>query len=59
MMFSVLDVYYQEIEKNKVADSEEDKEDNLDATVIRVSAEDDKYKEMHKNMCTSALLLPE
>jgi hypothetical protein len=61
MMLSVMDMYFQEIEKNKkVTDADEDdEEDNhLDATITRINSDEDQ-DEMHENLCTSALLLLE
>ena len=59
MMLSVLDMYFQEIEKNKkVTDADEDEEDNSDATITRINSDEDR-DEMHENLCTSALLLLE
>ena len=59
-MLSVLDMYFQEIEKNKeVTDADEDEEDNdSDATITRINSEEDR-DEMHENLRTSALLLLE
>jgi hypothetical protein len=56
MMLSVMDMYFQEIEKDKkVKDADEDdKEDNdLDATITRINSDED-GDEMHENLCTSA-----
>ncbi len=59
MMLSVLDMYCQEIERNKVTDTDEDEEDNdSDATITRINSEEDR-DEMHKDLRTSALLLLE
>ncbi len=61
MMLSVMDMYFQEIEKNKkVTDADEDdEEDNhSDATITRINSEEDR-DEMHENLRTSALLLLE
>jgi hypothetical protein len=58
MMLSVLDMYFQEIEKNKkVTDADEDEEDNSDATITRINSEDD--RDEMDNLRTSALLLLE
>jgi hypothetical protein len=58
MMLSVLDMYYQEIKKNKVKDDNEDVEDNLDATITRINnSEDDCGNKMHGNLRASVLLL--
>jgi hypothetical protein len=56
MMLSLLDMYFQGIE-NKEKDAYEDMEDNdLDATITRTNSDKDP-DEMHKKLCTSALLL--
>ena len=66
MMLSVLDMYFEEIEKNKqltTDDAVEDEDDNSDATPTsitrRVNSEDDGVNEMHENLRTSPLLLLE
>jgi hypothetical protein len=62
MILSMLDMYFQEIEKNKVTDADKHGEDNSDnnsdATITRINSEDDLNK-MRKNLRTSALLLLE
>jgi hypothetical protein len=59
MMLSVLDICTSKRLRNKVTDgADEDEEDNLDATITKINSEDDR-DEMHKNLCTSALLLLE
>jgi hypothetical protein len=61
MMLSLMDIYFQEIEKNKkVTDADEDdEEDNdSDATTTRINSDEDQ-DEMHENLRTSALLLLE
>jgi len=42
-MLSLLDVYNEEIEKNKKA-NDEDEQDDLDATTNRINNEDDQDK---------------
>jgi hypothetical protein len=56
MMLSVLEMYFQEIEKNELTDADEDEEDNSNATITRIKYEDGR-DEMHKNLRTSALPL--
>ena len=61
MMLSVMDMYFQEIEKNKkVTDADEDDEEDShsDATITRINSDEDR-DEMHENLRTSALLLLE
>jgi hypothetical protein len=57
-MLSLLDVYNEEIEKNKQTDAA-DEQDDLDATTNRInSAEDnDRDKDIDDNLGTSALVL--
>ncbi len=58
MILSVLNMYFQEIEK-KVTDADEDEEDNdLEATIYRTNSDKDP-DEMQENLWTSALLLLE
>jgi hypothetical protein len=58
-MLSVLNIYNQEIEKNKQVYADEGEEGNLDATMNRINNGDDRDKEMHKTLRTSALVLLE
>jgi hypothetical protein len=58
MMLSMLNMCYQEIEKNKAADADEDEEDNLDAAITRIKSEDNHDNNMYEYLRTSVLLLP-
>jgi hypothetical protein len=58
MMLAVLDIYNQDIEKNKETDEDED-EDNLDSTMNRVNNGNDRDQEMDENLRNLALVLLE
>ena len=57
MMLSMLDIYNQEIKKNKQTHADEDEQDNLNATMNRIKYGDHQDKEMRENPCTLALHL--
>jgi hypothetical protein len=57
-VLSLLDLYKEEIDKNKQTDAE-DKQDDLDAARNKINSadKDNQDKEIDKNLCTTALII--